>query len=113
MIESYSFGRMTIQGRVYTDDVLICKDTLVSPWWRQRGHVVTVRDLEPILGHNPQVLILGQGQPGQMKASPELQTHLQELGIELVQVPTQEAVQRFNRHLNQGDHVCGGFHLTC
>ncbi|MDZ7759268.1 MAG: MTH938/NDUFAF3 family protein [Desulfovermiculus sp.] len=113
MIEGYSFGRMTIQGRMYTDDVLICNEMLVSPWWRHKGHVVQVRDLDAVLGHTPKVIILGQGQPGQMKASRELQDHLQALGIELIQKPTQEAVDIFNRHLSQGERVCGGFHLTC
>ena len=113
MIEQYSFGRMTIQGRVFADDVLICRETLVSPWWRKQGHVVQVKDLEPVLAHKPDVIILGQGQPGQMKASRVLVDHLQALGIDLIQKPTQEAVQIFNRRIGQGDHVCGGFHLTC
>ena len=113
MIEGYSFGRITIQGRAYTDDVLICREKLVYPWWRQRGHAVTVKDLDAILDQEPEILILGQGQPGQMKATQELQVHLQELGIELIQVPTQEAVERFNRHVEQGNQICGGFHLTC
>ncbi len=113
MIESYSFGRMTAHGHVYTDDVLMCREMLISPWWRQRGHVVTLQDLAPVLDHKPEILILGQGKPGQMKAAPDLQGQLQQLGIDLVQVPTEEAVRRFNRHLEQEDHVCGGFHLTC
>jgi len=113
MIEGYSFGRMIIQGRVFTDDVLICGDTIVSPWWRQSGHAVAVRDLEPVLENRPEVVILGQGQPGQMRATHELERHLGDLGIELIQLPTQEAATRFNHRLEQGSHVCGGFHLTC
>ncbi|MBS3779115.1 MAG: hypothetical protein KGY41_01835 [Desulfovermiculus sp.] len=113
MIEQYSFGRMTIQGRVFTDDVLICREKLVSPWWRKQGHVVQVQDLDAILGHKPELVILGQGQPGQMKASRELQEHLQALGIELIQKPTQEAVEVFNRRVEKGEDVCAGFHLTC
>lgn len=113
MIESYSFGRMVVQGQVFTDDVLICGDTIVSPWWRQSGHAVTVRDLEPVLEHNPDVVILGQGQPGQMRATQELKGYLGEQGIELIQVPTREAVVRFNERLELGSQVCGGFHLTC
>ncbi|MFO7802073.1 MAG: MTH938/NDUFAF3 family protein [Desulfovermiculus sp.] len=113
MIEQYTFGRMTIQGRVFTDDVLVCRERLVSPWWRKKGHVVQVKDLEAILGDKPEAVVLGQGQPGQMKASRELQDYLQGLGVELIQKPTQEAVEIFNDRLHKGKHVCGGFHLTC
>lgn len=113
MIEQYSFGRMTINGRVFTEDVLICREVMVSPWWRKQGHVVQVKDLEIILDQKPEVVILGQGQPGQMKVSRELQEDLQALRIELIQKPTQEAVKDFDRRLEQGEHVCGGFHLTC
>ena len=113
MIEQYSFGRMTIQGRVFTDDVLVCREMLVSPWWRKQGHVVQVNDLEAVLAHKPDVIVLGQGQPGQMKASRELEDHLQALEIDLIQKPTHEAVQIFNRRIDQGEQVCGGFHLTC
>ncbi|MFW5971717.1 MAG: Mth938-like domain-containing protein, partial [Desulfovermiculus sp.] len=113
MIESYSFGRMKIQGRVFTDDVLICKEEVISPWWRERGHVVTVRDLEAILGYKPEIIILGQGEPGMMKGTQELQAHLQALGIEFIQVRTKKAVELFNRYLEQGKTVCAGFHLTC
>jgi len=113
MIEHYSFGRMTIQGRVFTDDVLICRDMLVSPWWRKQGHVVQIKDVHDLLAYDPEVIILGQGDPGQMKASRELLDHVQALGIELIQKPSREAVQLFNRRLDHGEHVCGGFHLTC
>ena len=113
MIEQYSFGRMRIRGQVYTKDVLICREMLVAPWWRKQGHVVQTADLDAVLKHKPDVLVLGQGQPGQMKASPELHRHLQAEGIDLIQKPTQEAVEVFNRRLDQGEHVCGGFHLTC
>lgn len=114
MIESYSFGRMKIQGRVFTDDVLICdEEEVISPWWRERGHAVTIRDLEAILGYEPEIIILGQGEPGMMKGAQELQAHLQALGISLIQVPTKKAVELFNRYLEQGKTVCAGFHLTC
>ena len=42
-----------------------------------------------------------------------LQDYLQGLGVELIQKPTQEAVEIFNGWLHKGKHVCGGFHLTC
>ena len=113
MIEQFSFGQMIINGQEFTDDVLMCREILISPWWRKKGHVVQVNDLEAILDQKPEVIVLGQGEPGQMKAAQELHGHLQDLGIELIQKPTREAIQEFHRRLERGEHVCGGFHLTC
>jgi len=115
MIEEYTFGSIQIQGQVYRDDVLICDRGMqvVCPWWRKRGHTVQVGDLANILDYGPRVLVLGQGKPGMMKASRELKQYLQERGIDLVEEPSQEAVSTFNRLVDQGERVCGGFHLTC
>ena len=46
MIESYSFGRMVIDGIRYTKEVIIFPDSrILSPWWRNQGHVLTADDL--------------------------------------------------------------------
>lgn len=113
MIDDYRFGSMTIQGRVYHQDVLIHGQTVTSPWWRRQGHRVEVEDLEEVLAAKPDILILGQGKPGMMSASAQLKRTLQEQGIQLVEEPSETAVHTFNRYVERGERVCGGFHLTC
>jgi hypothetical protein len=46
MIQSTSFGTMTIDGRTYTSDLFIFPDgTVKDGWWRRRGHVLGVDDI--------------------------------------------------------------------
>ena len=45
-IERYSFGIIVIDGKTYTDDLIILPDgKILKPWWRQQGHQLTMDDL--------------------------------------------------------------------
>ncbi len=113
MIEGYSFGNMQIQGQVYKDDLKICRGKVIYPWRRKSGHNVRVEDVKDILASDPEIIVLGQGQPGLMQCSQELREYLQQEGIELIVVPTSEAIDKFNDLYEQGRNICAGFHLTC
>ena len=113
MIENYSFGQIIIKGQSYSKDVKICGEKIVHPWWRREGHMVDREDVKDVLEFNPVILVLGQGKPGMMKSSPDLRDHLQDMGIYLVEEPSEEAVKSFNQYLQQGKKVCAGLHLTC
>lgn len=113
MIEDYSFGRIKIQGQNYTQDVKILPGQVQHPWWRKSGHQVEISDVQDILQENPEVLVLGKGSPGLMQSTPSLANELQKRGIELIELPSQEAASRFNELSSQGKRVCAGFHLTC
>ena len=70
-------------------------------------------DIKDILQVNPEILVLGKGNPGMMKASKDLKEFLQNKGILLLEEPSAQAVDTFNNYLEQGKKVCAGFHLTC
>lgn len=111
MIESYSFGRIKINGKEYQHDVMVHKG-VVKSWWRVSGHEVGLRDIEEIIDKKPQVVIFGKGVGGVMRVTKEVKDFLKESGIELIETDTQEAVLKFNE-LSKNKDVIGGFHLTC
>ena len=113
MIEAYSFGKMRIQGKDYTQDLKIIKGGVVPRWWRKSGHSVEPDDVRDILEAAPDTLILGKGRPGVMQSTPELRDLLQQKGIELVEAGTDKALEEFNRRFSSGENVAAGFHLTC
>ena len=114
MIDDYSFGRIKVNGRVYTADIMIIIDgRVVDTWWRKDGHRVEVDDIGEILAARPEVLVVGQGKPGLMKVSDGLKKELQKTKIRLIEENTPQAIQTFNRLTAEGCRVCGGFHLTC
>ncbi|MCF8085794.1 MAG: MTH938/NDUFAF3 family protein [Desulfohalobiaceae bacterium] len=114
MIEGFRFGEIVISGTRYGNDVkILAQGDVIHPWWRGSGHRVEPGDVQDILGDEPQVLILGMGQPGQMTASPALRNELDRIGIRLVEKPTAQAMEEFNAALDRGERVCAGLHLTC
>lgn len=112
MIDSYDFGRIVIDGRRYTTDVIIFPDRVKGGWWRMEGHRLHVEDLEEVLRERPAVLIVGTGYSGLMRVPNEVRDFFESMGIELIAQSTREACKTFNR-LVQSRQVVAALHLTC
>jgi hypothetical protein len=112
IIESYNFGEVVIGGRTFRQDVLILPDRIIDQWWRKEGHLLQLDDLGEALAAAPQVLIVGTGMPGKMRVDPGLAQYLQQAGIDLFTLPTQEACRRFNE-LAPTRKTVAALHLTC
>jgi len=59
MIESYAFGRMDVDGRPYTSDLIIFADRINDSWWRKTGHKLCLEDIEDVFKEKPEVLVIG------------------------------------------------------
>ena len=112
MITQYDFGKIMVNGTWYHHDLRIKDETVLPDWWRRSGHICDIEDVADILADGPEILILGQGKPGMMRAANTLKHYLQQQGIILIQQPTMDAVQTFN-DLHERKKVAAGFHLTC
>ena len=111
MINSYSFGSITIDGKTYTHDVIISAGKVKS-WWRATSHEVTINDVEPVLEEKPRTVIFGTGASGVCEVFPETVKYLEKQGITVKILRTAEAVDELNqRHAEAG--VVGALHLTC
>lgn len=112
MIDSYEFGSITIEGRRYDRDVIVHPGGVRANWWRKEGHRLDVSDLEEILADPPQVLIVGTGYFGRMAVPLETLDSLRRRGIEVIVLPTREAVACYNE-LAASKRVVAALHLTC
>jgi len=115
MINAYSFGSITIDGRQFTKDVVIGKSGVLSPWWRKEGHSLSPDDLESVVVSQPEVLVIGTGSFGAMKVPADTLGALMDMGIEPRVMRTAKAVEEFNRLLMERgpDSVMTVLHLTC
>ena len=113
MIEDYGFGSMTILGEKHRNDLKIIDKEVVGNWWRKEGHAIYAEDIDDILYSPAEILVVGTGAYGGMKLTEEATRAIKGRGIELVAVPTKEAVTIFNTLHGQGKRVAGAFHLTC
>lgn len=112
-IDSYSFGRMVVEGKEYRADLILDNNDVRPNWWREEGHKLQLEDIREVLDAvKPEVLVVGKGKFGMMRVAPELERFLEERGIELRAANTGRAVQEFNQ-LAGKKRVVGAFHLTC
>ncbi len=88
------------------------------PWdWGETGtqHTpgIQIADIEELLDHGSQIIVLTQGVNGRLQVCPETLTYLKEQGADAVVVTTTEGIERYNAYVETGKRVGGVFHSTC
>lgn len=124
-IDSYSFGKIVIDGKSYSSDVIIFKDRVISNWWRREGHTLCLGDLKSIPfissplrgedlgeGEKIEVLIIGTGASGMMKVLKEVKDYLNSKGIMFIEERTEEACRIYSK-LSNSRNISAALHLTC
>lgn len=111
-IEHYSFGKITIDGKTYTLDVIIYPERVDSSWWRKEGHSLYIVDLKDVINAKPEILVVGTGYTGLMVVPEETISYLKSKGIEVHVARTVKAVEIFN-DLQKNKKVIAALHLTC
>lgn len=110
-VEGYRFGRLVVDGREETRDLIILPGRVVRNWWRRDGHALVLEDLQEVLGELPGRLVVGTGASGQMRPDPETLAELRLRGIEVDVARTDDAVRLFAEADPAG--TAAAFHLTC
>ena len=112
MIDSYGFGRITVDRKTYRSDLIIFPDRVVDSWWRKEGHILCLEDIQEILDYCPEVLVIGQGKPGLMKVPAATLQAIKQRGIEVHVAATEQAVCKYNE-LSANRKTVAALHLTC
>lgn len=119
-IDSYEFGKIVIDGKEYTKDLIFCDGLIITDWRRAEGHVLTQKDMQvlwDVIGDQKgacDVLVVGTGHDGLMELSDEEGNGmLDQVKYSVLQSDTVGAVAEFNEFAEKGSRVVGAFHLTC
>jgi hypothetical protein len=110
-IEAYGFGRVTIDGREETRDVIVLPERVVRGWWRKQGHGLVLQDLGEVLEELPERLLVGTGAYGQMLPDAGALDSLRARGIDVEVLPTADAVRRYAQL--DPRKTAAALHLTC
>ena len=113
MITNFSFGKIVVNHRTYTNDIKIIRGQVIPAWWRKSGHRVDIEDIADILDSNPEIVVIGKGSPGLMKTSESLRERLAACNIGLIEKKTSRAIEVFNTLFQEEKRVAGGFHVGC
>lgn len=111
MIESFSFGQIIIDGKIYYSDVVIYPDYIQSEWWRKEGHNLTIEDVDKLLTIKPDILMVGTGYGG-LKVPIETEDYVKTMGIKLIVQETEKICEKINE-LSKSNKVIAALHLSC
>lgn len=111
-IDTYSFGKIIINGQSYSKDVIIFPDRIRKDWWRTSGHSLLVVDMEEIMSEEMELLVVGTGAYGRMKVPIETKNTIEGSGAELILAPTSEACDLYNE-FREKKRTIAALHLTC
>jgi hypothetical protein len=116
-IDGTRFGSITIAGERYRHDVLLRPDGTVKKRKKKlskavygTSHTLSLAEAEYVYQDGAERLIIGTGQTGLVKLSPEAEELFQAKGCTVDLLPTPRAIQAWNEA--QGT-VVGLFHVTC
>jgi len=112
IISDYSFGRIVVNGKTYSKDVIIFPDRVFSPWWRGEGHLLQIDDLVEVVKTDITELIIGTGYYGTMKVPSVVMEFLNDKGITTSIEKTPLAVDVYNRTILERAAIAA-LHLTC
>jgi hypothetical protein len=113
-IESYSPGRITVDGVELRRDVIVLPDRVLTEWWRRDGHSLAMEDLGDVLDDLPERLIIGCGYSSQLRPEPAVIEALAQRGVKVEALPTDQAVERFSElEARNPAAVAAALHLTC
>jgi hypothetical protein len=110
------FGEIEIDGRRYTDDVVIDAGRV------ERRHKKPSKAYRDRYGHTPlsveeeipwggKRLIVGTGANGSLPIMPEVRAEAERRGVELVAVPTEQALRMLSK--GEAKEARAVLHVTC
>lgn len=117
-IDHVSWGRLEVDGGAQS-----FKDAKLYPggaraWdWNETGtsHVPGIQpaDVDELLDHGARVVVLSKGMNERLQVHPKTLQMLDERGVDVHVLQTNDAVARYNELQEDGVPVGGLFHSTC
>ncbi len=115
-IDGTEFGSITIDGETYPHDVLIRLSGKISKRKKKlskklygTSHIMALEEAEFVYEKGCRLLIVGTGQNGNLRLSPEAAEFFSNKGCEVLAEPTPRAIALFNK----AKGMIGLFHVTC
>ena len=103
-IRSYKDAEIVVNSMVYHQSVVISRDTIIQDWSIHSVQELNEQNIEPIIKLDPEVIIVGQQQPGALIPLSVMQfLSKQRIGIECMSIGA--ASRTFNVLLSEHRRV--------
>lgn len=110
-IDKSEFGRITIDGKTYSEDVKILPEgKILKRWGPKDSHAICLEEFTEMLKEKPEVIVIGTGTSGLAELETEARTEIEKHKIKIIEAKTPKAADSFNKIKQR---KAGLFHLTC
>ncbi len=116
-IDATQFGNITIDGETYEYDVIIRLSGKVEKRKKKlskeqygTSHMISKDEAKFIYEDGCETLVVGAGQEGNVRLSPEASDYFKKKGCKVLLQRTPEAIRSFNQSRGR---VIGLMHVTC
>ena len=116
-IDATEFGSITVDGKTYEHDVIIRLSGKVEKRRKRlskekygTSHIISKAEAKFVFEDGCDLLIVGAGQDGNVRLSPEASEYLDKKHCRVLTQPTPEALQAFNQ---SRDRKIALMHVTC
>lgn len=118
-IDSTEFGSITVNGATYSNDILIRLSGEVVKRRKKlsrkhygTSHIISLEEAKFVHEKGCETLVLGTGQYGNVKLSPEAAEFFARHRCRVILMPTPEAIETYNKTRDKAKTI-GLFHVTC
>ena len=99
MFQWVTFGKAKYDNSVFSEDIIVSTDGDVYSRAAD-GLRVTPEELDASIDENTKIVVVGTGHYGVVRVTPEAMSYLKDSKIELVEKPTKEAVEYYNKRMS-------------
>ena len=82
-------------------------------FWKFGGHAIRKDEIDELVGANPEIIVVGTGIDAKANLSSDALLALQGEKVDLIVLPSAEAVQKLNQLVDEGKRVSALVHITC
>ena len=115
--DSLKWGTVIIDGKEYHYDVVVTPDALLMPRTREEdkfgSHTFEKEEFIKLIEGGAGVIVIGTGTDDLARLSKGAEDYLGEAGVELLQLASGEAIEKYNDLVVKGRKVGAIIHITC
>ena len=116
-VSSFDFGSIVIDGKQYGYDVVVLPDGTAKEREASKGmfgsHAIKKGEIEELAKTRPETVIVGTGTSGMAAVSEDAQAYAREAKLNLVVLPSSEAIEKLNQLVDEGKRAAALIHITC
>jgi hypothetical protein len=116
-ISGLEFGSIEINGKKYGYDVVVLPDGTVKEREASKAafgdHAIKKTEIEELAKAKPDSIVVGTGTMGMARVSPDAEAYARQAKLNLVVLPSSDAIDKVNQLVDKGKPVAALIHITC